>query len=162
MKLLFIIALSSWLNTTLTHPLKVSVSEMTIGNNQRVVIETRLFLDDLTDHISQTYRLLKPTFHTVDSEGTKALQRYINQRFYLAQNNQPNRLKITHTRFSEDKKALIVRLVSRQALRGNQPFRVKNTLFFDVFKKQKNLVNVSGTHQAAHAFSLHHPWWQVK
>lgn len=158
MKFFWIIALSSGLLLSWTHPLKLSVSEMKLEPNAPVIIETRLFLDDLTAHIAQTYRLRKPTFLSLQSEGTKALQRYIRQRFYLVQSGKPNHLNIIHTRLSDDKLALVVSLRSERALQAKSSFKVKNSLFFDVFKKQKNLLNISGVRRGAHAFRVGKPW----
>lgn len=158
MKFFLMMILGCGLQALGLHPLKVSVSEMSLSKNARVRVETRVFLDDLTAHIAQAYRLRKPTFLSLDSEGTKALQRYMRERFYLVQAGKPNRLLITHTRLSDDKLALVVSLRSEAPLRGNRPFRVKNTLFFDVFKKQKNLLNISGVKREAYAFRVGKPW----
>jgi hypothetical protein len=59
---------------------------------------------------------------------------------------------------SDDQLALVVSLQSERALQAKSSFKVKNSLFFDVFKKQKNLLNISGVRRDAHAFRVGKPW----
>lgn len=67
------------------HPLKMSFSKLTFGVNNYAIVETRLFLDDLNHHIGHKYRLKTPNFTTINSNGAKALQEYINDNFFILQ-----------------------------------------------------------------------------
>ena len=105
-------------------------------------VQTRLFLDDLSYHLQEKYRLIKADFSTVESNGTQALQWYMNDCFYMLQGEQKILFKITKTALSPDGIALIVYMEGEKPLANGVPLKINNTLLFDVFKKQENVLRL--------------------
>ncbi|MFD0964730.1 DUF6702 family protein [Pseudofulvibacter geojedonensis] len=130
-------------STLFLHPLKMSFSRMTFGVNNYAIIETRLFLDDLSYHIGQKYRLKEPEFTTINSNGTKALQKYIHENFYILQGDKKVNLNIESLDFTKGKIALIIHLKSVTNIEPKKHYQINNTLLFDAFKKQENRLQIN-------------------
>ena len=83
--LVFAITLSASSAFATDHPLKMSFSNLVINPDGSVEIETRIFLDDLTEHMQKIYSLEQADFSTVTSNGSQALARYLTKNFYFEQ-----------------------------------------------------------------------------
>lgn len=141
----------------LIHPIKMSFSKMSIDKKGKVELETRLFLDDLTLHIESKYRLKQANFSTLSANGSKALQDYMHKCLYIIQSGRSMHFTITDISLSEDNLALVVRMESDQPLNRNIPYQIKNTLLFDIFKKQKNLMILEDEKHHKFYFTIDEP-----
>ncbi|UII32769.1 hypothetical protein LVD17_02845 [Fulvivirga ulvae] len=156
-----ILMLSVFILTSFMHPLKMSFSSMSVSNEGKVKIETRLFLDDLTLHIEDRYRLKDADFSTPAANGSIALQQYIRENIHILQAGDTIYFIITGISLSEDGQALVVEMESAGALDKKQSYKVKNSLLFDIFKKQKNLLIIKGKEYYKFYFTIDDPVQEV-
>jgi len=116
----------------------MSFSKLIISSNGNVDIETRFFLDDLTDHIQKKYKLHQFDFLTTTSNGTKALQHYLLDNFYLKQNRKKIKLLITNVSFSKNQLILVVNISANNKLDLSKEVFLVNTLLCDSYPIQIN------------------------
>ena len=132
------------LGFTYAHPLKMSFSKLTITKTGEAQLTSKLFLDDLTEHFQNRYRLQKVDFTSLDSNGKKALQIYFNERVFLISENKNISFNITSLEIIEDGIVLQVKSKAIKPINQTQPFSMQNALFFDVFANQVNSVKYNG------------------
>ncbi|MEM6398144.1 MAG: DUF6702 family protein [Bacteroidota bacterium] len=141
--LIFIIALLSLTLSTSSsseHPLKVSFSKLIIKSDGFVDIETHIFWDDLSYHLEDLYNLSQPDFSSITTTGTKALEGYLADHFYLMQDDQKIKLWIKDISPSENKLALVVHMSATDLLDTSKSTLLFNTLLCDATPKQKNYI----------------------
>lgn len=126
------------------HPLKMSFSQLEHQPNGQLKITTKLFLDDLTELIQTIYRLQNVSFDGMDSAGTKALQTYYLDHLKIMQHQQDLPFTISKVKVMEDGVVLWVEASTTNAYDANKTATLKNTLFFETFPNQMNLVKFGG------------------
>jgi len=126
------------------HPLKMTFSKLVVNPNGYADLETRIFLDDLTAHMQQLYGLAQPDFSTTQGDGTRALQNYLNQHFYLEQDGKRLSLSINAVSLSSNNLALVVNLNSNAPLDASKEVIVFNTLLCDATITQVNNIKYQG------------------
>ncbi|MEM9546330.1 MAG: DUF6702 family protein [Bacteroidota bacterium] len=136
--LIFAIAMFVSSAFTLEHPLKMTFSLLKINKEGLAEIETRIFLDDLTAHIHQMYGPDQVDFSTLTGSGTQALQNYVDDSFYLKQDNKKIKLNINSVGMSKNQLALVINLNSTHVLDASKEITVVNTLLCDAFPLQMN------------------------
>lgn len=146
-KALLFIMLFLWLGALHSeHPIKMTFSKLTISPKGVVELETRIFLDDLTDHIQELYDLQQADFSTTSSNGTKALQRYIKTCFYFEQDGEKLNLSINAVSLSKNGLALVVKLNTTNPLDVTKEVFLINKLLFDATLMQINDIRYKGKH----------------
>ncbi|MEM6772472.1 MAG: DUF6702 family protein [Bacteroidota bacterium] len=136
------------------HPLKMSFSKLTLSSNGLVELETRIFLDDLTEHMQKAYQLSNPDFSGVNTSGTQALQRYLLENFYFEQNGHKIDLSINAVYFSKNQLALVVALNTVELIDTNQEVYLVNTLLCDASPMQTNDIKYQ---EEYYSFNLSNP-----
>jgi hypothetical protein len=130
--------------TTVVHPLKVTFSKITFNTENEIRIETRFFLDDLTEHIENKYRLQHVRFSKPNTTSGKALQNYINERYYLLVNGEKQYLKIDNLQLTEDQITLKV-FLSNPAKKTDY-LEVYNNLLTEIFMNQEHKIIYNSEH----------------
>ena len=120
------------------HPLKMTFSKMTMAKDGTLTLTTKFFLDDITQQMQTKYRLKYADFSTPESNGTKALQTYMNTNLLVIQEETKSVFHVEAVQKAEDNLVLVV--ISTVHLKKKQPFIMINSLFFDVFPNQINSV----------------------
>ncbi|WP_299525301.1 DUF6702 family protein [Winogradskyella sp.] len=144
--LIFIIAISSLKIINWEHPLKMSFSKLTISIEGQVDIESRIFLDDLTEHMEKLYGLHQADFSSTGSNGTQALQRYLRDHFYLEQSGKKLNLNIYNVSFSKNGLALVANMNVSGRLDVSKNLFLVNTLLCDASPMQVNDIKYHGEH----------------
>lgn len=129
------------------HPLKMSFSSLTIDGEGVVAMETRIFLDDVTEHMQQKYGLEQADFSSMTSNGTEALKSYIVDHLYFKQGDQKVALLIDSVTFSKHRLALVVKTSTAQPLNISKEFILVNTVMCDADPTQINDVRYLGKHR---------------
>ena len=142
MKLLSLICVLTY--TLIFHPLKCTFSKVTFQNKENITIETRFFLDDLSEHLAASYRLKHADFSQLDSSGSQALQRYINERYYLLVNSEKINLQIDRLHVSKDRITLNVFLSATATPTDN--IIIYNNLLTEVFMNQEHKLIYNSKH----------------
>ena len=122
------------------HPLKMTFSKMSMSQSGEISITTKYFLDDLTQQMQQKYRLQKADFSSSKSNGTLALQNYMDSHLLISQDGTDTSLIIQSVSIDEDNLVLMVTASTMKHLEVNAAFTLTNSLFFDVFPNQINSV----------------------
>ncbi|MEO1218549.1 MAG: DUF6702 family protein [Bacteroidota bacterium] len=139
-----IFTISSGFN--ISHPLKMSFSNLVISWDGNVELETRIFLDDITGHMQNLYGIKQVDFTNITSNGTQALQRYFLNHFYFEQDGQKLNLSIKSVSLSKNLLSLVVKMQTMQRLDSSKDVYLVNTLLCDAFPKQGNDVKYQGEH----------------
>lgn len=126
----------------IVHPIKMTFSDLDISDGENVTVSTRFFLDDLSYHLEHTYRLKKADFSSTNANGTKSLQLYINDHFYILQNGEKKTFNITEIKMDVENIVLTMKGVLKTTLKTTESFEVKNNVLFEVFTKQENQLKV--------------------
>lgn len=116
----------------------MSFSKLVISSEGVVDMQTRIFLDDITDQIQKLYGLDSVDFSTVESDATKALQRYLNDHFYFEQNGKKSELRINAVSFSQNRLALALKMTTAKPLDKSKDLFLTNTLLCDASPNQRN------------------------
>ena len=111
---------------------------MTMAKDGKLTLTTKFFLDDLKQQMQTKYRLKDADFSTLESNGTVALQTYMNNNLLVMQEEIKMVFRIETIEKAEDNLVLLV--ISSVNLKKQQPFIMINSLFFDVFPNQINSV----------------------
>ena len=143
---LFVILLSISSVFAEEHPLKMSFSKLTISSEGIVVLETRIFLDDLTAHMEQLYGLKETNFSSVTDNSVQALQRYLQDQFYFEQDGKKLNLWINTVSLSKNGLALVVNMSTPYLLDTSQEIFVVNTLLCDAYPLQTNDIKYLNEH----------------
>lgn len=120
------------------HPLKMSFSKLEISPEGVVDLRTRIFLDDITEQLQALHKLDTVDFSKVDTEATRALQRYLKDHFYFEQVGEKSTLSINAVSFSQNKLAVEVHMRTKKPLDKTKELFLTNTLLCDADPKQKN------------------------
>ncbi|MEM9339164.1 MAG: DUF6702 family protein [Bacteroidota bacterium] len=136
--LMLTIVILSLSGVTWGHPLKMSYSKITISSGGHVELETRIALDDLTLHIQNLYGLYQIDFSVMESDGAKALQRYLQDHFYFVQDGKKLNLQINAV--SQNRTALILNMTTAGKLDATKEVFLVNTLLCDASVMQTNYV----------------------
>lgn len=136
--LVFVFLISASGSFSEVHPLKMSFSKLVISSEGVVDMQTRIFLDDITDQIQKLYGLDSADFSTVESEATKALQQYLNGHFYFEQNGKKSELRIKAVSFSQNRLALALKMTTDKPLDKTKGLFLTNTLLCDASANQRN------------------------
>lgn len=122
------------------HPLKMSFSKAQVDASGQFQISSKLFLDDLTDLLEEKYRLKDLSFEGEHSSGVKALHAYYQENVRLSQNYKDVDIRITSVNIIEDGIVLLVKAASQQSVDNLKPLYFQNSLFFETFPNQMNMV----------------------
>lgn len=123
------------------HPLKMTISRLTVDEGGGAYLRTRFFLDDLTSHLQETYGLQAVDFSSPASNGGRALQDYLNQTVFLGSAADPIRFRIdTIMPILPGAIAVETGMQADRALSPGQPIVLTNTLLVEVFLQQVNRV----------------------
>ena len=120
------------------HPLKMSFSRLSVAPDGSVQMETNLFLDDLMEHLNKLYGMAEFDFSEVESSGTQALQRYLDDRLYVRDGE-----TIVHFRIlsvSRERLVLVVKAGTKQEVGSSSALYLVNTILCDASPKQTNEV----------------------
>ena len=128
------------------HPLKMSFSKLDIESDGLVKLETRIFLDDLTEHMQQLFRFQQADFSSISASGTQALERYLGEHLYFEQGGNRFKLQITTVSFSRNRIALVVNMKTIDPLDVSQEAFLVNTLLCDASPMQTNDIKYLGEH----------------
>lgn len=128
------------------HPLKMTFSKLLVTTEGKVELETRIFLDDLSDHMQKLYRLSEVDFSSTTSNGTTALQDYLSERFYFEQDGKKVPLWISNVFFSKNGLALVLNLNTTEQLDTKKEIFLVNTLLCDAFPIQVNDIRYQNEH----------------
>lgn len=120
------------------HALKMSFTHLTIDEGGQVNLETRIFLDDLTEHLETKYDLQHVDFSTINSNGSKALYNYFKHCFYFEQGNAIVHVGISEVSFTKNKIALVVNTTSSKPLDMSKEVLIVNTILCDFSALQTN------------------------
>ena len=145
--------------STSEHALKMSFSKVFISPDGNVDIETRIFLDDLTIHIQNTYGLVRVDFSSTTANGTKALQHYLINHFYFEQDEKKINLLINNVSFSKNQLALVVNINTSNRLDVTKEAFLVNTLLCDATPLQTNYIKFLDKH---HKLSISNPKVKIK
>lgn len=137
-RLCFAFVLFTSFDALTVHPLKMSFSKLVISSDGVVDLQSRIFLDDITAQIQESFDMDSVDFSSVESEGTKALQRYLKDHFYFEQNGKKSELKINAVSFSKNKLAVALVMTTDQPLDRTKELFLTNTLLCEADPKQKN------------------------
>lgn len=160
LKGMFLVIASFWFCAVASaHPLKMSFSKLTINSEGFVELETRIFLDDLTAHMQRLYRMQQPDFSNVTSNGTQALQRYINNHFYFEQDGEQLNLWVNSVSLSKNRLALVVNLSTTSSLDTTKEAFLVNTLMCDAFPIQTNDIKYQDEH---YMLSISNPKFKIQ
>ena len=124
----------------------MTFSKLKISAKGDVELETRIFLDDLTNQLKNLYSLPQEDFSTLSSDGTEALQSYISDRFYFEQDGKRLNLWITAVSFSKNKLALVVNTSTPKPLDTSRDIYLVNTLLCDASPVQVNDIRYLNEH----------------
>ena len=150
----FTILVLSFSAFRLEHPLKMSFSKLTISSKGNVALETRIFLDDLTAHMQESYGLQRADFSTTGSNGTQALQRYLLNTFYFEQDGEKLPLYINAVSLSKNQLALVVHMNTLRPLDTTKTVFLVNTVLCDASPMQTNDIKYLDKH---HKLSIGNP-----
>ena len=128
------------------HPLKMSFSKLTINADGSAEIETRIFLDDITEHIQDIYNIQQADFSDITSNGTEALRRYFAQNFYFEQQDKRLNLWINAVSTSKNDLALVINLSTTQPLDVSKEIVLVNTVLCDAAPTQINDIKYLDQH----------------
>ncbi|MEN0005035.1 MAG: DUF6702 family protein [Bacteroidota bacterium] len=128
------------------HPLKMSFSKLVIGQDGIVDLETRIFLDDLTEHMERLFLLRQADFSDLSTDGTQVLQLYLKNHFYFEQEGQQLDLFINGVSLSKNSLALVVNTSTAQPLDVSKYIFLVNTLLCDASPVQKNDIKYLDKH----------------
>lgn len=128
------------------HPLKMTFSKLIVSSNGNVELETRIFLDDLTNHMEKLYGLIHAEFSSTGSNGTQALQNYFKNHFYLEQGKNQINLIIQNVSLSKNQLALVVNLNTSNQLDTSKDVFVVNTVLCDASPLQVNDIKYNDKH----------------
>jgi len=132
----FTVVLLSASAFTWEHPLKMTFSKLVINSDGHAELETRIFLDDLTEQLQRIFSMQQVDFSNTTTNGTQALQIYINQNFYFEQDGE--KLGLWINAVSKNRLALVVNLSTTKALDTSRELFLVNTLLCDAFPVQTN------------------------
>lgn len=136
--LILVLVLSASGSFSEVHPLKMSFSKLVINSDGVVDMQTRIFLDDITEQIQNLYGLDTVDFSTVKSDGTQALQRYLKDHFYFEQNGKKSELRIDEVSFSKNKLAVALKMTTDKPLDKTKELFLTNTVLCDASANQRN------------------------
>jgi hypothetical protein len=123
------------------HPLKMTISRLTVDDDGSAYLRTRFFLDDLTTHLQETYDLEEVNFSSPVSNGGRALQHYLNQTVFIGPETAPIQFTIdTIMPILPGAIAVETGLRANARLRPGQPVVLTNTILVEVFLQQVNRV----------------------
>jgi len=128
------------------HPLKMTFSKLTISPKGDVELETRIFVDDLTEQLQKLYSLPQADFSSVSSDGTQALQQYLTDRFYFEQDGKKLDLWINAVSFSKNGLALVVITSTPKRLDSSKAIFLTNTILCDATPIQVNDIKYRNKH----------------
>ena len=129
-----------------SHPLKMSFSNLSISQDGLVEIETRIFLDDITEHMQKIYGLQLVDFSTITSDNSQKLSSYLTQQFYFKQNDKKINLWINAISSSKNELALVINLHTSQPLDVSKEIIIVNTLLCDATPTQINNIKYLDKH----------------
>jgi hypothetical protein len=141
------------------HPLKMTFSKLTVTSKGGVELETRIFLDDLSEHLQKLYGLPEVDFSSTTSNGTEALQNYLYDRFYFEQDGKKVYLAISNVFFSTNGLALVVNLNTVVELDKTTEIFLVNTLLCDAFPIQVNDIRYQNEH---HKLTIGNPKLKIQ
>lgn len=124
--------------STPEHPLKMSSSKLTISTEGVAKVQSRIFLDDLTEHMQNLYNIPQADFSTTTSNGVRALQGYLRDHFYFEQGEKKIYLSINSVSLSKNQLALVVDMSAFDQLDLTKEVFLVNTLLCDAFPLQSN------------------------
>lgn len=136
------------------HPLKMSFTRLAINADGSTELKTRIFLDDITDHLQKVYNTQQTDFSTINSNGTQLLQRYLSNYFYLKQDGMKVSLRINSIALSKNQLALVVNLSTTQPLNISKEIILVNKLLCDANSAQINNIKYLDKH---YQLDLSHP-----
>lgn len=116
----------------------MSFSNLVINSDGTIVLQTRIFLDDITAQIQERYDLDTVDFSTLESNATQSLQEYLSEHYYFEQNGKKSELKIDSVFFSRNRLALALYLSTEKPLDATKEIFLTNTLLCEASEKQKN------------------------
>lgn len=120
------------------HPLKMSFSNLVINSDGTIVLQTRIFLDDITAEMQELYDLDTVDFSTLESDATQALQEYLSGHYYFEEDGKKSELNIDSVFFSKNRLALALFLSTDEPLDTTKEIFLTNTLLCEASEKQKN------------------------
>lgn len=125
----------------LIHPLHLSVSDIDHNPEAKTLeITQRLFADDLEDALRQFSGEKVDVLNPADPEHLKELiGEYVQQHFIISLNEQPQALHYLGYEQEEDAMWLYFQLTE---VPDFSSIGVKNTVFFEMFDDQTNIINV--------------------
>lgn len=128
--------------TAAWHPLHLSSTDIVYTTKGGTLeISSRLFTDDLEDALRKQFNvaadLSSPARHQAMDE---LLRKYVAMHFKLQVNGKP--LSLNYLGFEKDREAVLVYIESAP-LKSPAKIQVFNTLMYDLFDDQTNLMHVS-------------------
>jgi len=129
------------------HPLKMSVSDMTLEND-KVVVKMKIFSDDLQVSLSQFEKkavVLSEATFTDDKK--KIIQKYLSDKFKVNVNSKQVLFQspiISYKTGDSDNDVVLVTYTSKEnfSLNTIKKLAVQNISLFDFIPEQKNVVNI--------------------
>lgn len=130
-----------FLYITFLHPLHLSVCDISLNRDtQSLEISHRLFADDLENVLRPTLGEKTDIINPADPEKlSKAIGDYVLQHFRLSMDNQQLNPRYLGYELDEDVVWVYFEVPNVHHL---EQISVRNTLFFDIFEDQLNLINV--------------------
>ena len=122
------------------HPFHLSVTDIKYNATERnVEISTKLFINDFEDALKKKYgKKLDLFLHADDMESKNLLQQYIQQNLYISIDNK--NISFTLLGSEREDNALWVYLET-SAVAVPKHITIQNTLLFDLFEDQTNIVH---------------------
>ncbi len=122
------------------HPFHLSVTDMKYNvAEHNVEISTKLFINDLEDVLKKKYgKKIDLFLHADDVESKSFLQQYIQQNLSIAIDNK--NISFTLLGSEREDNALWIYLET-PAVTAPRKININNTLLFDLFEDQTNIVH---------------------
>lgn len=129
------------------HPLKMSVTDMNLVD-EKVVVKTRVFSDDLQVSLSQfEKKAVVLSESTFTEEKKKIIQKYMLDKFKVNINSKQVSFQtpeINFKRGESDNDVILITYTSKEkySLDAIKKISVQNITLFDFIPEQKNIVNI--------------------
>jgi hypothetical protein len=136
----------SFLSLKSAHPLKATSTRLSYNNQTKTVtIEVEVFRDDFQNALNKEYNSRYDLFRFYNQkEPLDIINKFFNKYVSIHLNKKAIVLNCTSAENSDDKNSFVFKMeISKIDLVGKQKLNITNTLLFNHFPNQNNVVIVS-------------------
>lgn len=128
---------------TVAHPIKMSTGRMEVDSKtESISLLLNFFIDDFEPSIRQLYPQPEFNFEQQSDEMTYSIHDYVQKNLIIKADKDVVGFNLISIKKSEDNVCLVTFNGKHAALKTCDKFTIHNTLLFDIYDKQSNILHI--------------------